>query len=134
MTRTTLAARGKVLEIGVVSSYQRAAAGVMAVGAVCKMRLWAGKRISMTRGAVIRTRSRYKTAVIWRCYMQRAPGIRMTGLAGAAGREGLTGCIRYQGTVCIMTRGTGVMRIGCCTGQRRRCMTVQTAGGADYGY
>ena len=90
--------------------------------------------IRMTGGTVIRARSRYKTAVIWRCYMQRAPGIRMTGLAGAAGREGLTGCIRYQGTVCIMTRGTGVMRIGCCTGQRRRCMTVQTAGGADYGY
>ena len=106
----------------------------MAVRAVGKMRLWAGKRISMTRGAVIRTACRYKTAVIWRCYMQRAPGIGMTGLAVAASRKVIAGCICYQAAVTRMTRGTSVMRICCCTGQRRGCMTVQTARGTGYGY
>ena len=59
MTRTTLAARGKGLQIGVVSRYQAAAAGVMTVGAVGNMCRCIDKCIRMTAGAVIRTRSRY---------------------------------------------------------------------------
>ena len=103
MTRTTLAARGKVLEMGVVSRYQRAAAGVMAVGAVGNMCSCIDKCIRMTRGAVIRARSRYKTAVIWCRYMQRAPRISMTRLAVAAGSKVISCCIRFQPAVTRMT-------------------------------
>ena len=41
--------------------------------------------------------------MIWRRYMERAPGIRMTRLAGAASRKVIAGCIRYQAAVTRMT-------------------------------
>ena len=64
MTGLAVAARCKGLEIGVVSRYQIAGAGVMAVGAVGQMRCCISKSIRMTAGTIVGAGCRYQAAVI----------------------------------------------------------------------
>ena len=136
MTGLAVAAGGERLVIRAVGCDQTAAARVMAVRAVGQMRRCINQCIRMTARTVISARGGYKRTVIWRRRMDRAPGIRMTGLAVAARREVLeVGVVnRCKAAVCRMTRRTGIMRISCRTYQRGIRMTVKTTRRAAYRY
>ena len=104
----------------------------MAVGAVFKMRACIDKCIRMTGSTVVRIGRRYDRAVIRGRCMNVPPDRTVTRRTVAAIREGLAARTvgRYQTTITIMTRCTGVMNLRIAgIGQRRRIsVAVGTVG------
>ena len=82
----------------------------------------------MTGSTVISAGCRYKAAVIRRRCMDRTPARAVTCCTVAAACKGLAGSQADHVAVAVMTAGTHVMRISCCTGQRGVRMTGSTVG------
>ena len=121
MTGLTVTARCKVFTDG---KADQVAVAVMTVRAVSQMCSCIKQGIRMTRGTVIGAGSRYETAMIRCCCMQRTPVRAVTRCTVAAGGEVFANRRACQAAVTRMTGSTGIM--GCCISAGQRWWITMT--------